>query len=177
MVWDNPPIRFQRKLNWNGLSGVTQLINSRTGLSSGLLDHSHMHMILLSSHQCMSKLDNHWCDQSWNIRLRCLESGMTVYGEGTVSTRQWVLLTTPILPVEVWHSGPVSYMIPSIYRAKKYSWLALNLASRLFLIWVPPAARVWATTSRTSHAAELWELMKTREEEAVVSKVTKAVGR
>lgn len=49
MGWDNPPIRFWRKLSWNSLSEVTQLINSRAGLSSGLLNHSHAHIILLSS--------------------------------------------------------------------------------------------------------------------------------
>lgn len=39
---------------------------------------------------------------------------------------------------------------------------------RFFIIWVPPAARVWATAERTSHPTKLRGLMNTKEEEEVV---------
>ena len=113
---DNPPIRFHRKLSWNGFSEVTQLTNSRTGLSSRLLDLSHVHITPFSSHESRSQLDSDWCGRGWNVRVRCLSQSWREYMVNTtwIYWYMWqVLLTSPFLP-----TGPRGYVSLSIYRAR-----------------------------------------------------------
>ena len=118
MVWDNPPIRFRRKLSWNGFSEVTQLTNSRPGPRSRWLDLSHVHITPLSSHESRSQLDNDWCGRGWNVRFRCLSQSRHEYMV-TMTRLYWcmrqVLLTTPFLPPP---PCPRGYVPLSIYRAR-----------------------------------------------------------